>query len=79
MRPFDHFEIYQWQGPNYLNEIFQTASESNRTLRNDYCKLQHQFHKTAGQNLLSFLETSKWSKLTVYKKVEHHEHFQTKF
>ena len=30
-------------GPNYLNEVFQWAAESNRTLRNDYRKLKHPF------------------------------------
>ena len=51
-------------GPNYLNEVFQWAAESNRTLRNDYRKLKHPSRQTtAGQNLLSFLGPSKWSKL----------------
>ena len=27
--------------PNYLNEVFQWATESNRTLRNDYRKLKY--------------------------------------
>ena len=49
-------------GPNYLNEVFQWAAESNRTLRNDYLKLNHPFRKTtAGQNSLSFLGPSKWT------------------
>ena len=47
-------------GPNYLNEVFQWAAESNRTLRNDYLKLKHPFRKTtAGQNSLSFFGPSK--------------------
>ena len=47
-------------GPNYLNEVFQSVSESYRTLRNDYLKLKHPFHKTtAGQNSHSFLGLSK--------------------
>ena len=51
-------------GPNYLNEVFQWAAESNRTLRNDYLKLKHPFRKTtAGQNSLCFLGPSKWNKL----------------
>ena len=51
-------------GLNYLNEVFQWAAESNRTLRNDYLKLKHPFRKTtAGQNSLSFLGPSKWNKL----------------
>ena len=51
-------------GPNYLNEVFQWAAESSRTLRNNYLKLKHPFRKTtAGQNSLSFISPSKWSKL----------------
>ena len=47
-------------GPNYLNEVFQWAVESNRTLRNDYLKLKHPYHKpSAGQISLSFLSSSK--------------------
>ena len=43
-------------GSNYLNEVFQWTTESNRTLRNDYRKLKHPFRKTStGQNSLSFL------------------------
>ena len=43
-------------GPKCLNEVFQWAAESNRTLRNDYRKLKHPFRKTtAGQNSLYFL------------------------
>ena len=30
-------------GPNYLNEVFQWAAESNRTLRNNYLKLVNQY------------------------------------
>ena len=51
-------------GSKYLNEVFQWAAESNRTLRKDYSNLKHPFHKTtAGQNLLSFLGPSKCIKL----------------
>ena len=51
-------------GPNYLNEVFQWAAESNRTLRNDYRELKHPFRKTTvGQNSLSFLSPSKWNKI----------------
>ena len=46
-------------GPNYLNEVFQWAAQSNRTLRKNYRKLKHPFRKaTAGQNSLSFLGLS---------------------
>ena len=58
------FKFFKHIGPNYFNEVFQWATESNRTLRNDYRKLKHPFHKNlAGQNLLSFLSLSKWNKL----------------
>ena len=58
------FKFVNDMGPNYLHEVFQWAAESNRTLRNDYLKLKHPFHKTtAGQNSLSFLGPSKWNKL----------------
>ena len=36
-------------GPNYLEEVFQWAAESNKTLRSYYHKLKHPFRKkTAG-------------------------------
>ena len=58
------FKFVNDMGPNYLNEVFQWAAESNRTLRNDYLKLKHPFRKTtAGQNSLSFLGLSKWNQL----------------
>ena len=58
------FKFVNDMGPNYLNEVFQWAAESNRTLRNDYLKLKHPFRKTtAGQNSLCFLGPSKWNKL----------------
>ena len=57
------FKFANGIGPNYLNEVFQWAAESNRTLRNDYRKLKHPFRKTtAGQNSLSLLGPSKWNK-----------------
>ena len=52
-------------GPNYLNEVFQWAAESNRTLRNDYRKFRR---TTAGQTSLSFLGPSKWNKMESTKK-----------
>ena len=56
------FRFINDMGPNYLNEVFQCAAESNRTLRNDYLKLKHPFGKTtAGQKSLSFLGPSKWN------------------
>ena len=56
-------------GLNYLNEVFQCATESNRTLRNNYRKLKQPFWKTtAGQNLLSFLGPSTWNKLLEFTK-----------
>ena len=58
------FKFVNYMSPNYLNEVFQWAAESSRTLRNDYLKLKHPFRETtAGQNSLSFLVPSKWDKL----------------
>ena len=63
------FKFFNDIGPNYLNEAFQWAAESNRTLRNDYRKLKHPFPRTtACQNSLFFKDLSKWSKLP--KKLE---------
>ena len=57
-------------GPNYLNEVFQWAAESNRTLRNDYRKLKHPFRKTtAGQNSLFFRSLKMEQTARVFKKV----------
>ena len=43
-------------GSNYLNQVFQWATERDRTLRNAYRKLKHPIRKTTvGQNSLSFL------------------------
>ena len=65
------FKVVNDIGPNYLNEVFQWATESNRTLRNNYHKSKHPYRKTtARQNLLSFLRPSKWNKLQVCRKVE---------
>ena len=59
------FKFVNDLGPDYLNEVFQWATESHRTLRNDYLKFNPPFRTTAaGQNLLSFLGTSKWNKLS---------------
>ena len=45
------FKFVNHTGPNYLNEVLQWATESNRTLRDNYCR----FGETnAGQNSLSF-------------------------
>ena len=58
------FKFVKDIGPNYLNEVFQWAAESNRTLRNGYRKLKHPFRKTTvGQNSVSFLGPSKWNTL----------------
>ena len=47
-----------------MNEVFQWATESNRTLKKNYRKLKHPFRKaTAGQNSLYVLGTSKLDKL----------------
>ena len=64
------FKFFNGMGPNYLNEVFQWAAESNRILRNDYLKLKHPFRKaTAGQNSLSFLDPSKGTNCQSLQKV----------
>ena len=40
-----NFKFVNDIGPNYLNEVFQWATESNRTLRNGYRKLNTHFAK----------------------------------
>ena len=45
-------------GPNNMNEVFQWAAESNRTLRNYY-----HFAKQLLVKILSFLGPSKWNQL----------------
>ena len=64
MYSFDYFQICQWQWSKLLDEVFQWAAESNRTLRNDYLKLKNLFRKTSAcQNSVSFLGPSKWNQL----------------
>ena len=64
MHSFDHFQICQRHWSNSLNEAFQWAPESNKTLRNDYLELKHPFSKTtAVQNSPFFFGPSKWNKL----------------
>ena len=56
-------------GSNYLNQVFQWATERDRTLRNDYRKLKHPIRKTTvGQNSLSFLGPWKWNKWSESRK-----------
>ena len=45
------FQLLNDIGRNYLNEVFQWATESNRTLRNNYCKLKHPFYKTTANQI----------------------------
>ena len=58
------FKFVNGMGPNYFNEVFQWAAESNATLINYYLKLKQQFRlTTACKNSLSFLGPPKWNQL----------------
>ena len=39
------FKFVNDVGPNFLNEVFLWAAESNSTLRNDYRRLKHPLRK----------------------------------
>ena len=56
------FKYFNEQCPNYLNEVFDIATESNFQLRNSFQKLKLPFRKTNnGQHALSFSDTLKRS------------------
>ena len=49
--------------PNYLNELFGVATESNFQLRNSFPKLKCPFRKTNnGQRALSYIGPTFWNK-----------------
>ena len=51
--------------PNYLNKVFQRATECNRTLRNNYRKVKHSLCKTAaGQKIFGTLKMEKFPEST---------------
>ena len=56
------FKYVNDQCPNYLNEVFQTAPETNIQTRGSFLKLKCPFRKTnAGQIALSYIGPTIWS------------------
>ena len=50
------FKYFNEQCPNYLNEVFDVATESNFQFRSSFQKLKCSFRKTNnGQNALSYI------------------------
>ena len=64
------FKFIKGKCPEYMNEVFQIAHQSNMTTRSSYLKLSHPFRKTnMGQKNLSFLAPKEWNKLPMELKV----------
>ena len=58
------------QCPNYLNEFFDVATESNFQLRNSFQKLKCPFRKTNnGQYALSYIGPTFWNKTLTHSSV----------
>ena len=58
------FKYFNEQYPNYLNEVFGVATESNFKLRNSFQKLKCLFRKTNnGQYALSYIGPTFWNKI----------------
>ena len=56
------FKYFNKQCPNYLNEVFHVATESNFQLRSSFQKLKCLFRKTnSGQNALSYIGPTFWN------------------
>ena len=56
------FKYFNEQCPNYLNEVFDVATESNFQLRSSFQKLKCPFWKTNnGQNALSYIGSTLWN------------------
>ena len=53
MRKFNCLQYFDNQCPHYLNEVFMKAPKSSSSLRN-----------STGQNVLSFIGTGLWKKIT---------------
>ena len=57
------FKYFNGQCPNYLNEVFDVATESNFQLNNSFQKLKCPFRKTNnGQHALSYIGPTFWNK-----------------
>ena len=64
------FKFVNDVGPNYLNELFQWAAESNRTLRNNYLKLPPVSQNNCWSKITFFFSSLKMEQIArVYKKV----------
>ena len=58
------FKYFSEQCPNYLNEVFDVATESNFQLRSTSQKLKCQFCKSnTGQLALTFIGPNFWNKI----------------
>ena len=56
------FKYFSEQYPNYLNEVFNVATERNYQLRGSFQKLICQFCKTnTGQLALSYIDQTLWN------------------
>ena len=49
------FKYFNEQCPNYLNEVFDVATESNFQLRNSFQKLKRPFRKTDNVNMFCLI------------------------
>ena len=57
------FKYFNGQCPNYLNEVFDVATESNFQLRNSFQNLKCPFRKTNnGQHALYYIGLTFWNK-----------------
>ena len=64
------FKYFNEQCPNYLNEVFDVATESNFQLRNSFQKLKCPFRKTNnGQYALSYIGPTFWKKTLTHSSV----------
>ena len=64
------FKYFQGKCPEYMNEFFQVAHQSNITTRSSCMKLFHPFRRTnMGQNNISFLAPKEWNKLPLELKL----------
>ena len=65
------FQLLNDIGRNYLNDVFQWATESNRTLRNNYYKLllliKSLFFWEGPQNGMNFYESKKKLNNKIFK------------
>ena len=72
------FKYFSEQYPNYLNEVFDVATESNYQFRGSFQKLKCPFHKTnSGQLALSCIVPTFWKRtLDTLKRGNHLNSFK---